>query len=113
LSGTDLVFAVVDVPSNCLAAFARVLTDRAYLALVLDVIVSPAYRRNGLGRLLMDRICAAPELEKVTSIELVCQPELVPFYEKWGFSDHVGQSRLMRRTSDRALTDNSSTGSCS
>ena len=30
-------------------------------------------------------------------IELVCQPELIDFYRRWGFTDHVGASRLMRR----------------
>jgi hypothetical protein len=42
-------------------------------------------------------------LRDVASIELVCQPELMPFYRRWGFSEQVGRSRLMRRTSDAVL----------
>lgn len=37
-------------------AFARILTDYVYKALILDVIVEPAYRGRGLGRLLMESI---------------------------------------------------------
>jgi hypothetical protein len=29
----------------------------------------------------------------------------MPFYRKWGFSERVGRSRLMRRTSSPLLSD--------
>jgi len=103
LGASDLLFAVIEKGSDSLVAFARVLTDRTYLAVVLDVIVAPEHRGHGLGRLLVERICSEPELQNVASIELVCQPEHIPFYEQWGFSEHVGRSRLMRRTSDPLL----------
>ena len=98
LAGSDLVFAVVDPDTDRLAAFARVLTDDTYLALVLDVVVSPDRRADGLGRLLMDAIVAHPRVAAAESVELVCQPELVDFYRRWGFTDAVGRSLLMRRT---------------
>lgn len=34
-------------------------------------------------------------------------PDLMPFYRRWGFTDQVGRSRLMRRTSDPRLTNKS------
>jgi len=105
LLASDLLFAVVEKGSDALAAFARVLTNRTYVALVLDVVVAPEYRGCGLGRLLLERICAEPALQNVASIELHCQPEHIPFYRKWGFSEEVGRSRLMRRTSDPLLSD--------
>jgi GNAT superfamily N-acetyltransferase len=103
LRSSDLLFAVVERRSDTLVAFARVLTDNTYLALVLDVIVAPAHRERGLGRLLMESVCSHRTLRAVTSIELVCQPELVPFYRKWGFSERVGRSQLLRRTTHPAL----------
>ena len=45
LLGSDLLCAIVERESDSLAAFARVLTDRVYTALVLDVIVGPAVSR--------------------------------------------------------------------
>jgi hypothetical protein len=44
-----------------------------------------------------------PELDHIDSIELVCQPELTEFYRRWGFTDAVGTSQLMRRTSNPHL----------
>jgi GNAT superfamily N-acetyltransferase len=105
LAASDVLFAVVEQGSGHLVAFARVLTDRTYLALVLDVIVAPEHRGAGLGRLLLESICAEPALQSVASIELVCQPEHVQLYRKWGFTENVGRSRLMRRTADPRLTD--------
>lgn len=105
LAASDLLFAAVEEESDSLVAFARVLTDGTYLALVLDVIVAPGYRGAGLGRLIMESICAEPALRDVASIELVCQPEHVALYERWGFTENVGRSRLMRRTADPRLAD--------
>ena len=110
LLASDILFAVVEKQSGSLAAFARVLTGRTYVALVFDVIVAPEYRGQGLGRLLVERICSEPTLRHVTSIELHCQPEHIPFYRKWGFSEEVGRSRLMRRTSDLVLGDGAAQG---
>jgi GNAT superfamily N-acetyltransferase len=103
LAASDLVFAVVESSSGCVIGFARVLTDQTYVALILDVIVAPEHRGQGLGRLLVETILAEPTLQAVRSVELVCQPEHIPFYEQWGFSAGVGRSGLMRRTADARL----------
>jgi len=101
LARSDIVFALrVD---GRLKGFARALTDEVYLALILDVIVSHSHRQAGLGTALMDAIVNHPKVCSARSIELVCQPDLMPFYRRWGFTDQVGQSRLMRRTNDPAL----------
>jgi len=103
LAASDLVVALVHRPSDRLVGFARILSDETYVALVLDVIVASSVRRAGLGALLMDAIVGHPRLAAVQSLELVCQPGLMPFYRRWGFTEQVGQSRLMRRTSDPRL----------
>jgi predicted GNAT family N-acyltransferase len=103
LRGSDLVFALIDTSIDRLVGFARVITDGIYLAMVLDVIVSENKRRIGLGRTLLDSIINHPAMVDVSSVELVCQPNLVPFYQRWGFTDQVGQSLMRRRTVDPAL----------
>jgi isopentenyldiphosphate isomerase/GNAT superfamily N-acetyltransferase len=103
LAACDLVFALVDTHEDRLVAFARVLTDSVYLAHVTDVMVAPDRRRQGLAATLMDAIVGHPRLARVESLELVCQPDLVDFYRRWGFTDSVGASRLMRRTSSSHL----------
>lgn len=103
LQQSEVVVGLVDQTSDQFVGFARAITDRTFLAVVLDVIVDPNHRGCGLGAQLMDELLERPELANVESIELVCQPELVEFYRRWGFSDEVGRSLLMRRTSNALL----------
>ncbi|MDQ1625588.1 MAG: hypothetical protein QOJ49_1086 [Actinomycetota bacterium] len=99
LDHTDLFATAQDSGTGRLVAFARVLTDFTFVALVLDVIVAESSRGRGIGAALMDALCADERLATVESIELTCQQELEPFYARWGFTSRVGGSRLMRRTS--------------
>ncbi|MFI5712671.1 GNAT family N-acetyltransferase [Kribbella sp. NPDC051620] len=101
---SDLVLSVIHTPSDQLVGFTRVLTDYTYVALVLDVLVSDNFRGSGLGATLMDSVVHHPRLTGVQSIELVCQPNLIPFYRRWAFTDEVGSSHLMRRTKNPRLT---------
>lgn len=110
LAGSDIVVAAVDRRSGRLVGFARVLTDDVCVAVVLDVIVAPDRRGSGLGALLMDAVVGHPRLAGVGSVELVCQPDLMPFYRRWGFTERVGGSRLMRRTTDPLLAGTDATG---
>jgi predicted N-acetyltransferase YhbS len=107
LEGSDVVVGLVDATSDRLVGFARAVTDRVFLAVVLDVIVTPDLRGSRLGARLMDELLARPELADVDSIELVCQPELVDFYRRWGFTDSVGRSLLMRRSNNPLLVGGS------
>jgi GNAT superfamily N-acetyltransferase len=102
LAGSDLVIALVDGASDRLVGFARVLTDFTYRAVVFDVIVAADDRGRGLGARLMDALVLHPRLAGVESIELVCQPGLIGFYERWGFTAGVGTSTLMRRSANPA-----------
>ena len=97
LEHTDVTVGFCDAESKRLVAFARVLTDYVYKALVLDVIVVAESRGRGLARALMDTVVAHPSLASVRHFELYCRPELMPLYRRWGFSDELGDLRLMRR----------------
>jgi len=96
LRQSDLLIGLCDSERKHLTAFARIVTDYVYKALILDVIVEPAYRGRGLGRLLMESILHHPSLKSVRHFELYCLPELVPFYKKWKFTEDLGGLRFMR-----------------
>lgn len=102
LEHTDVIIGFCDLESQRLVAFARVLTDYVYKALVLDVIVASRYRGKGLARALMDAAIGHPSLRSVRHFELYCRPELVPFYRRWGFSDELGDLRFMRKVTPGA-----------
>ncbi len=97
LAFSDLIFGFCERATGRLVAFARVLTDRVFKALIFDVIVEAPYRNRGFGEKLMDALFQHPALAVVQHVELYCLPEMVPFYEKWGFTDALGRLRLMRR----------------
>lgn len=98
LTYSTYVFGLCRARDDRLVAFARVLTDRVFKALIFDVIVAPAHRGEGLGRRLMERIVRHAVLKKVRHLELYCLPELVPFYGKWQFSSDVSGVVRLRRT---------------
>jgi len=95
LSHTDFVFGVCDGNNDDLIGFARVISDHVYKAFVFDVIVDPAYRNKGLGKLMMETIFNHPKLSSVSHIELYCPESLAPFYEKLGFNRRT--SLLLRK----------------
>lgn len=93
---SDEIVGLVDPDTERLIAFARILTDYTYKALIFDVIVDQSHRGENLGRELMDRILSHPRLAGVDHFELYCLGELTSFYEQWGFTDELGDLRLMR-----------------
>lgn len=97
LNGSSLIICIVDQETDQLAAFSRILTDYFKFVYVYDVIVSKQYRGLGLGNLLINSILEHPKLMKIENVELVCRKEMVPFYEKFEFSDDYGASVAMRR----------------
>ncbi len=97
LDGTRVVAGFADPETGRLIAFARVVTDYIFKALVLDVIVDSAHRKSGLGKALMDAVVSHPALAKVSHFDLYCRPELVPFYRQWGFEEVGEDIHFMRR----------------
>jgi len=66
--------------------------------MIFDVIIKPTHRKMGLGAKLMDAVLNHPKLQAVEHFYLNCLPNIMPFYERWGFSDDVGGLKFLRRT---------------
>ncbi len=98
LQNSDFIFGMVTPESQELLAFARILTDRVFKAMVFDVIVHPAHRQAGVGSLLMTHILARPEIARVQHIELYCLPERVRFYQRHDFTAELGELLFLRRS---------------
>jgi predicted GNAT family N-acyltransferase len=98
LQHSDLVVGVCTDPGGQLVGFTRVLTDRVFKALIFDVIVARAHRHTGLGRRLFDHVLNHSMLADVRHIELYCKPELMAFYEQWGFTAPGPDVNFLRRT---------------
>ena len=77
-----------------LIAFARVITDDRYRALIDDVVVDSAYRDKGVASEMLRKI-----LKRTEHIEIVmldCGSELAGFYGKFGFERKDGASMELR-----------------
>ncbi len=78
-----------------LIAFARVLTDYTFKAMIFDVIVSSGFRSKGLGKSIVNRILDHETLTRVHRFELYCPDNLIPFYSGLGFAK--GTAKLLFR----------------
>ncbi len=99
LAASDIVIGLVD-EGDRLIGFTRVLTDFVYRALIFDVIIKPTHRNRGLGKKLLDLVVSHPQLRSVEYLGLYCLPEMVPFYEQWGFTNEHGGLQLMIRPNE-------------
>jgi GNAT superfamily N-acetyltransferase len=96
LNATNLIVGLVDEQDH-LIGFTRILTDFVYRALIFDVIVKPSHRGQGLGTLLIDTVVNHPKLQRVEYLGLCCLPDMIPFYNRWGFSESADGIRLLFR----------------
>jgi GNAT superfamily N-acetyltransferase len=77
-------------------AFARVITDQATFAYLLDVFVLPAHQGNGYSKLLMDAIMADQRLQGLRRFMLATTT--APWlYERYGFAPPAKPEALMER----------------
>ena len=88
--------ATLSVGQKQLIAFARVVSDFIYKAIIFDVIVSENNQGIGLGKELIQRVKSHEHLHKVKHFELYCLPEMAAFYESFGFSTDIDGISLMR-----------------
>lgn len=66
-----------------LIGFARALSDGTYRAFIEDVIVDEAWRRQGIGKHLVQQL--VDHLLPIEEIILFCEDKRIPFYEQFGF----------------------------
>jgi|SRR5690554_189773 len=95
IAGSQICIGVVDSAGNIIG-FVRVLTDFTFKAMIFDVIVEESNRGCGIGEWLINLVKSHEKLCKVTHFELYGLPELLPFYEKHGFTTEVGGIALLR-----------------
>jgi len=77
--------------------FANAISDGLLMAFISLLEVLPQHRDRGVGTELVRRLLA--ELDHFYAVDLLCDPELQPFYERLGM--HRGTGMIIRRP-DRA-----------
>lgn len=93
----------IDLKAKKLVGFARVLTDRFKYAYIYDFIVDPSFRKRKLGKYLLTHILEHPTVNKMQCVELTCRLEMIPFYEKFGFSADYSPAVAMRKQKSKKI----------
>ena len=77
-------------------AFARVITDYATFANLVDVFVLPEYRGHGYGKQLVGVVLRHPSLQKLRRFTLATK-DSHGLYERFGFTPPLYPETLMER----------------
>lgn len=75
-------------------AFARVASDRAVFAYLMDVFVVPEFRGQGVSQALMRAVLAHPDLQNLR-LFLLSTKDAHGLYEKFGFRPLPEPERMM------------------
>ena len=81
-----------------LIAFARAVADGHFRAYIEDVVVHPAYRRQGIAVQMLGRLLDT--LTHIETISLFCTPDLIALYEQLGFKAYRSQCVMHRAGSE-------------
>ncbi|MBN2172612.1 MAG: GNAT family N-acetyltransferase [Bacteroidales bacterium] len=68
-----------------LVGFGRMICDGVVHALILDLIVLPDYRNQGIGGQILDKLVKKCRQHQIRDIQLFCAKGYTGFYENLGF----------------------------
>ncbi|MCA9903890.1 MAG: GNAT family N-acetyltransferase [Anaerolineae bacterium] len=89
-------FVMLALDDDAVVGFVNAISDHVLAAYIPLLEVLPNYRRQGIGGELMKRILT--ELRHLYVIDLMCDPQLQPFYEQFGMNRYSG---MIMRNFDR------------
>ena len=93
LRGSYRVVLARESGSSQVVGFVNAISDGVLYAFVPLLEVLPSHRGRGIGSGLIHRLLE--ELEDFYAVDLMCDPELQPFYERFGMQRAVGM--IIRR----------------
>ena len=94
LRGSEAVVLAIDDATGQVVGFVSAVGDGVLAASVPLLEVLPRWQGQGIGSELVRRILAA--LESRYMVDLVCDDDLVPFYERLGLVRHTAMIRRDR-----------------
>ena len=93
LGGSDHIVLAIDRENGQVVGFVTALTDGVLSGFIPLLEVLPAYQGQGIGQRLMRQIL--DRLDHLPDVDLLCDPQLVPFYERFGMTSGIGM--MLRR----------------
>jgi GNAT superfamily N-acetyltransferase len=90
LRGSYRVVLAREGSSRGIVGFANAISDGTLTAFIPLLEVLPSHRGRGIGTELVRHLLS--ELEDFYAVDLLCDPDLVPFYERFGMRQGVGMA---------------------
>ena len=81
LKGSTYFIVAIDNETNNIVGFVTALSDRINSGFIPLLEVLPQYQGKGIGTKLMEKILL--KLKSIPNVDLTCDPELQPFYERF------------------------------
>lgn len=88
LKNSSKVIIAVDDNWNRVIGFITAISDGVLSAYIPFVEVLPAYKNKGIGSELVNRMLT--ELGEIYMIDLCCDEDLKPYYERFGMMESTG-----------------------
>lgn len=85
------VVLAIDERTNQVVGFINAVGDGVLTAYIPLLEVLPAYQNQGIGSELVRRMLA--QAKDLYMVDLICDPELQPFYERFGMFSRVGMAK--------------------
>lgn len=82
LNNSSKVIIALDDHTNQIVGFITAISDGVLSAYIPFLEVLPAYKNKGIGMELVKRMLK--ELDTIYMIDLCCDNDLIPYYEKFG-----------------------------
>lgn len=96
LRGSDAIALALDSETDTVIGFVTAITDGVLSAYLPLLEVLPSHQRRGIGSELVRRVLE--QLRDLYMVDVVCDPDVLPFYERLGFAPGTA---AMRRRYDR------------
>jgi len=88
LKNSSKVVIVLDGITNQVVGFITAISDGVLSAYIPLLEVLPEYKNKGIGKELVNRMLK--ELDNIYMIDLCCDDDLVPYYDKFGMTKTNG-----------------------
>jgi len=95
---SDYVVLAIDEDSRQLVGYITAVSDNVLSAYIPFLEVIPSYQKQGIGHELVNQMLE--QLEHLYMVDLVCEPEMVSFYESFGLRS--GQAMVRRNYGNQA-----------
>ena len=88
LRASDHIVLALDTTTNAVVGYITALSDGVLFAYISSLEVLPGRQGHGIGSELVRRLLA--RLQEMYAIDLLCDPDVQPFYARLGIRPAVG-----------------------